>query len=148
MHSLASTVIASYCYIIVVLGGFRHFWLLLAIFRQSYQAKLMHDHITIFLQTVHYLCCTCPWHINLKHCASETGLTYVIIFSKREAVVGKNWAQLMKFLSSRPVHFIKGIFILFTLANPLSRQQSSLSFSRWLLASFWFCCQIVGWRNG
>ena len=101
-----------------------------AIFRQSFQAKLIHRHIIIFMQLVHYLCYICSWHINLNHCASETELAYVTIFPKKEAVVGKNWEQLMKFLSSRPVHFIKGIFILFTLASPLPRQQGSLSFSR------------------
>ena len=126
----------------------RHLRLLFAIFRQSFQAKLMHHRIIIFMQLVHYLCYICPWHINLNHCASETGLAYVTIFSKKKTVVGKNWEQLMKFLSSRPVHFIKGIFILFTLASPLPRQQGSLSFSRWLVESFWLCCQIVEWRIG
>lgn len=90
----------------------RHLWLLHAIFKQSFQAKLIHHHIIIFMQLFHCLCYICPWHINLNHCASETGLAYVIIFSKKEAVVGKNLEQLMKFLSSRPIHFIKGIFIL------------------------------------
>lgn len=95
----------------------RHLWLLLAIFRQSFQAKLIHHHIIIFMQLFHCLCYICPWHL----------LDYLYM------------------VPSRPIHFIKGIFILFTLANLLSRQQDLLSFSRWLLQSFWFCCQIVEW---
>ena len=67
----------------------RLLWLLFAIFRQSFQAKLMHHCIIIFMQLVHYLCYICPWHININHCASETGLAYVTIFSKKKQWLAK-----------------------------------------------------------